>query len=193
MADTLVRLDWKSRVDAAIAALEATLRNEIGDKADSATTYTKSAVDGYVAELKANVAEVSTDLDAHAAKTSDETSTAPVHCTPAEKEIWNAKSDASTTYTKDEVDAKLDAKAASVDLTSGLALKANVATTYTKDEVDSAISSAVANLCSNDTADSKISSALGGVFSGAVNLKNDDDLYAAVKSILEKLGATVRE
>lgn len=190
---TKTNMASRSELDDRVETLEVGLNAKIALKADADTSYTKTEVDAKTNILTEEIFDLDTAFIVHKAKTSDATSTTPVHCTPAEKAVWNAKSDASTTYTKDEVDAKLDAKAASVDLTSGLALKANAATTYTKDEVDSAISSAVANLCSEDTADSKISSALGGVFNGAVNLKNDDDLYAAVKSILEKLGATVKE
>ena len=190
---TKTNMASRSELDDRVETLEVGLNAKIALKADADTSYTKTEVDTKTNILTEEINDLGTAFIVHKAKTSDATSTTPVHCTPAEKAVWNAKSDSSITYTKDEVDAKLDAKAASVDLTSGLALKANAATTYTKDEVDSAISSAVANLCSEDTADSKISSALGGVFNGAVNLKNDDDLYAAVKSILEKLGATVRE
>lgn len=190
---TKTNMASRSELDDRVETLEASLNAQIALKADADTSYTKTEVDAKVNFLTEETTDLATDFIVHKAKTSDATSTTPVHCTPAEKAVWNAKADTATTYTKTEVDAKLGKMAASVDLANGLALKADAATTYTKAEVDSAISSAVADLCSEDTADSKISSALGGVFDGAVNLKNDDDLYAAVKSILEKLGATVKE
>lgn len=190
---TKTNMASRSELDDRVETLETSLGAAIALKADAATLYTKTEVDAKTSWLNGELDDLDAAFISHKAKTSDATSTTPVHCTPAEKAVWNAKSDASTTYTKDEVDAKLDAKAASADLTSGLAMKADAATTYTKEEVDSAIATAVSGLCSEQTADSKISSALGGVFNGAVNLKNDDDLYAAVKSILEKLGAIVRE
>lgn len=190
---TKTNMASRSELDDRVETLEVNLDAKIALKADAATSYTKTEVDKEIHSLGAELDNLEDTYSRHARTTSDTVSTRPVHCTPAEKAVWNAKCDTSTTYTKSEVDAKLDTKAASADLTSGLALKADASTTYSKTEVDNAISSAVKDLCSESTADSKISSALGGVFNGVVNLKNDDDLYAAVKSILEKLGATVKE
>ncbi len=189
----IVNLDYVSRVNEAIATSEASLSAAIAEKADAAATYTKTEVDAKAASLDADITAIEVDLAEHEATVSSSVSSSPVHCTPAEKAIWNAKSDASTTYTKSEVDAKLALKAASADLQGGLALKADAATTYSKSEVDATVSAAVKGLCLESTADTKISAAIGSVFSGVVSLKNDDALYAAVKAILEKLGATVEE
>ena len=190
---TSTQMASKPDLDERASAIEADFNAKVALKADAATTYSKTEVDAKTASLDADITAIEVDLAAHEAKTSDSVSTASVHCTPAEKAIWNAKSDASTTYTKSEVDTKLDAKAASADLASGLALKADAATTYSKTEVDATVTAAVKGLCLESTADAKIATAIGSVFSGVVSLKNDDALYAAVKAILEKLGATVEE
>lgn len=190
---TSTQMASKPDLDERASAIETDFNAKVALKADAATTYSKTEVDAKAASLDADITAIEVDLTAHEAKTSDSVSTAPVHCTPAEKAIWNAKSDASTTYTKGEVDAKLDAKAASADLASGLALKADAATTYSKTEVDETVTAAVKGLCLESTADTKIATAIRSVFSGVVSLKNDDALYAAVKAILEKLGATVEE
>lgn len=190
---TSTQMASKPDLDERADTMTATFNAALALKADAATSYTKTEVDAKAASLDADITALEVDLAAHEAKTGDATSTTPVHCTPAEKAAWNAKSDATNTYTKSEVDAKLDAKAASADLTNGLALKADAATTYSKTDVDTKVSSAVAGLCSETTADTKISTAIKSVFSGVVSLKNDDALYAAVKAILEKLGATVEE
>ncbi len=190
---TSTQMASKPDLDERASGIEAEFNAKVALKADAAATYTKTEVDAKEASLVESVDSLSVELGAHEAKTSDSVSTAPVHCTPAEKAVWNAKSDASTTYTKSEVDAKLALKAASADLQGGLALKADAATTYSKSEVDATVSAAVKGLCLESTADTKISAAIGSVFSGVVSLKNDDALYAAVKAILEKLGATVEE
>lgn len=190
---TSTQMASKPDLDERASGIEAEFDAKIALKADAATTYTRAEVDAKEASLVESLDSLSVELGAHEATVGSSVSTAPVHCTPAEKAVWNAKSDASTTYTKSEVDAKLDAKAASADLTAGLALKADAATTYSKSEVDATVNDAVKGLCSETTADTKISTAIKSVFSGVVSLKNDDALYAAVKAILEKLGATVEE
>lgn len=190
---TSTQMASKPDLDERASGIEAEFNAKIALKADAATTYTRAEVDAKEASLVESLDSLSVELGAHEATVSSSVSTEPVHCTPAEKAVWNAKSDASTTYTKGEVDAKLDTKAASADLTAGLALKADAATTYSKSEVDATVNDAVKGLCSETTADTKISTAIKSVFSGVVSLKNDDALYAAVKAILEKLGATVEE
>lgn len=190
---SVIDMASKPDLDNEVATMTATFNAALATKAAVATTYSKTEVDAKTASLSASIQSLDAELTAHEAKTSDASSSTPVHCTPAEKETWNAKADSTTTYSKSEVDAMVGAKAANADLTGGLALKADKVTTYTKTEVDSAVANAVSGLCSETTADAKIASAIGGVFDGAVNLRNDDDLYAAVKAILEKLGATVKE
>lgn len=193
MASTSTQMASKPDLDARDEAMEKKVDAGLALKADAATTYAKTEVDAKVSSLDADITAVEVDLAAHEAKTSDATSTTPVHCTPAEKAAWNAKADGTTTYTKQEMDAKLGLKADAADVTSGLAGKADAATTYSKTEVDAKVTAAVDGLCSEATADTKIANAIAGVFEGAVNLKNDDDLYLAVKQILTKLGAVVQE
>lgn len=96
------------------------------DKADAATTYTKTQVD----------TALSAKADASTTYTKTEVDTA-----------LSGKADTSTTYTKTEVDTALAAKAdqsttyTKTETDTLLLSKANQSTTYTKTEVDTALSS----------------------------------------------------
>lgn len=124
----IMNLDYVNRVNSAIAASEATLNASIALKADAATTYSKTEVDAKAASLDADITAIEVDLAAHEAKTSDSVSTAPVHCTPAEKAIWNAKLDTGAVYTRQEVGSLIDEKVAK----SETSLRGDITTLYAR-------------------------------------------------------------
>jgi hypothetical protein len=121
-----------------------TVSGAIGDKADKATTYTKTEVDTAL-NLKANQSSLDT-TNATVALKADQVNVDTalnLKANQSNLDTTNAivalKADQATTYTKTEVDTALNLKAnqSSLETTNAnVALKANQATTYTKTEVD---------------------------------------------------------